>query len=102
MKDDDILIGRIEEGACFTLEELCALCALEQEWIVRRVEEGLFPASGTDSAEWRFSRDALARARRMREIERAFDAVPELAALVADMLEEMDELRARLRRAGLG
>ena len=42
---------------------------------------------------------ALARARRMREIEREFDAVPELAALVADMLEELDELRARLRRA---
>jgi chaperone modulatory protein CbpM len=35
-------------------------------------------------------------------LERDFDAVPELAALVADVLEEMDELRARLRRAGLG
>jgi chaperone modulatory protein CbpM len=34
----------------------------------------------------------------MREIERAYDAAPELAALVADMLEEMDRLRARLRR----
>ena len=31
----------------------------------------------------------------MRDIEREFDAAPELAALVADMLEEMDELRAR-------
>jgi hypothetical protein len=28
--------------------------------------------------------------------------VPELAALVADLLEEMDDLRARLRRAGPG
>jgi len=27
--------------------------------------------------------------------------VPEMAALVADLLEEMDALRARLRRAGL-
>jgi chaperone modulatory protein CbpM len=43
----------------------------------------------------------LARARRMHEIERAYDAAPELAALVADMLEELDELRARLRRAGM-
>ena len=99
MSDDDILIGCIEEGACFTLEELCAACALEEEWVVRRVEEGLFPVSGNAGPEWRFSRIALARARRMREIERGFDAVPELAALVADMLEEMDELRARLRRA---
>jgi chaperone modulatory protein CbpM len=37
----------------------------------------------------------------MRDIERSFDAAPELAALVADMLEEMDALRARLRREGL-
>ena len=101
MSDDDILIGRIEEGACITLEELCAACALEREWVVRRVEEGLFPASGTTAAEWRFTSVGLARARRMREIEREFDAAPELAALCADMLEEMDELRARLRRAGL-
>lgn len=102
MSDEDILAGKILEDACLTLEELCAACALEQEWVVRRVEEGLLPVSGTVVAEWRFSSAGLARARRMREIEREFDAVPELAALVADMLEEMDELRARLRRAGLG
>ena len=29
----------------------------------------------------------------MHDLERDFDAVPELAALVADMLEEMDTLR---------
>jgi len=39
------------------------------------------------------------RVRRMREIERTYDAAPELAALVADMLEQMDDLRARLKRA---
>ena len=50
---------------------------------------------------WRFPGTALARARRMRQLERDFDAVPEMAALVADLLEEMDALRARLRRAGL-
>ena len=101
MSEEEILTGSIEEEACLTLEELCAACALEREWLVRRVEEGLFPVSGTIAAEWRFSSAGLARARRMRGIERDFDAVPELAALVADMLEEMDELRTRLRRAGL-
>jgi chaperone modulatory protein CbpM len=43
----------------------------------------------------------MLRARRMLEVERAFDAAPELAALVADLLEELDTLRARLSRAGL-
>jgi chaperone modulatory protein CbpM len=37
----------------------------------------------------------------MRQLEQDFDAVPELAALVADLLEEMDDLRTRLRGAGL-
>lgn len=42
------------------------------------------------------------RARRMRQIESDFDAVPELAALVADLLEEMDVLRAKLERIERG
>jgi chaperone modulatory protein CbpM len=33
----------------------------------------------------------------MRQMERDFDAGPELAALVADMLDELDDLRAQLR-----
>lgn len=102
MSDEDVLAGIIEEEACLTLEQLCGACAIEREWLVRRVEEGLIPvAAGTVVAEWRFTSAGLGRARRMREIERDFDAVPELAALVADLLEKMDALRARLRRAGL-
>jgi len=100
-----------DEDACLTLEELCSVCALERDWLVVRVREGLVPVAGATAGEsdarvseaaWRFTTAALARVRRMREIERAYDAAPELAALVADMLEELDALRARLRRAGIG
>jgi chaperone modulatory protein CbpM len=38
----------------------------------------------------------------MRQLERDFDAVPELAALMADLLEEVDTLRAKLRISQLG
>jgi len=98
MADQEIL-----DDACLTLEQLCAACALERDWLIRHVQEGLIPVSGTASviAEWRFSTLHLARARRMREIERTYEAAPELAALVADLLEEMDRLRARLRRSNL-
>ena len=88
--------------ACLTLEQLCAACALERDWLIRHVEEGLITVGGTVVTEWRFTTVHLTRARRMHEIERTYDAAPELAALVADMLEEMDDLRARLRRKGLG
>jgi chaperone modulatory protein CbpM len=83
-----------------TLEQLCSVCALERDWLVVRVREGLIPAEGGAEPEWRFTTTTLSRVRRMREIERTYEAAPELAALVADMLEEMDALRARLRREG--
>lgn len=92
MSEEEIL-----EGACLTLEQLCAAAALDRDWLVQRVEEGLIPASGTLVAEWRFSALHLTRARRMHEIERTYEAAPELAALVADLLEELDELRSRIR-----
>jgi chaperone modulatory protein CbpM len=95
-----------DETDFLTLEQLCSVCALERDWLVVRVREGLIPAAGgadarsSDTA-WRFTTTTLARVRRMHEIERTYDAAPELAALVADMLEELDSLRARLRRSGL-
>jgi chaperone modulatory protein CbpM len=76
-----------------TLEEVVLVCAVTPEWLRDRVEEGLVPAA----PEWRFSAVAVRRVRRMRALERDFDAAPELAALMADLLEELDALRARLR-----
>lgn len=100
MTTREVAIGVALEEACLTLEQVAAACAVERAWVVRLVAEGhVAPMAGPES-EWRFGSATLTRARRMREIERAFDAVPELAALVADMLEEMDELRAQARRGG--
>ena len=100
MTDPDIIDGIALEEACLTLEQLSVACALQAESLARWVDEGLLPAAGAPG-EWRFTSAQLLRARRMRDLERTFEAVPELAALVADMLEEMDELRARLRLAGM-
>ena len=44
---------------------------------------------------------SLLRARRLAELERSFDAPPEIAALTADLIEEVQRLRARLRALGL-
>jgi chaperone modulatory protein CbpM len=93
MSDDGLL-----EDACLTLEQLARACAAEHDWLVRRVEAGLIPVAGARREEWRFAGASLARVRRMRDIERTYEAVPELAALVADLLEEMDALRRELRR----
>ncbi|MBA3034367.1 MAG: chaperone modulator CbpM [Gammaproteobacteria bacterium] len=98
MRDEDILIGSLMEETWLTLEQVAAACTVEPAWLLRHLDEGLFPHAESVAGVWRFSGPALLRARRMRELERDFDAVPELAALVADLLEEMDELREQLQR----
>jgi chaperone modulatory protein CbpM len=100
MRDEDILIGSLMEDTWLTLEQVAAACTVEPRWLLRHIEEGLFPHAESVAGVWRFSGASLSRARRMRQLERDFDAVPELAALVADLLEELDETRARLRCAG--
>ena len=98
MHDDEILIGSLMEDSWLTLEQLANACAVETQWLIHHIEQGLFPDVQGIAGTWRFTSASLARARRMREVERDFDAVPELAALVADLLEEIDQLRARLRQ----
>lgn len=101
MSGSAVLVGIALEGACLTLEELAAACAVEPDWVARRVSEGLIVVSGGTGGEWRFGSAALQRVRRMRALERDFEAGPELAALFADLLEELDAARSRLRRAGV-
>lgn len=84
-----------------SLDDLCALSAASPQWVRVHVEEGLIEVRGEGPQGWRFDAVALARVRRLVTIERGFGAAPELAALVADLEEEIARLRARLRRAGL-
>ena len=101
MHDVDILIGSLVEDSWLTLEQVAAACAVDAEWLLAHLDEGLFPQAESAAGVWRFSASTIRRARRMRQFERDFDAAPELAALIADLLDEADALRARLRNAGL-
>jgi chaperone modulatory protein CbpM len=101
MADEEILIGSLVEASWLTLEQVAAACTVDAEWLLRHLDEGLLPDAESVAGVWRFSAESIMRARRMRQLERDFDAVPELAALIADLLEEADVLRARLRSAGL-
>ena len=93
----DALPAEPLEDACLTVDQLAGACAVNVEWVVRRVEDGVFTVTGSTTIEWRFTSRDLRRARVVRALERDFDAVPELAALVADLLEEVRMLRARVR-----
>jgi chaperone modulatory protein CbpM len=89
--------GEVLGEAAFTAEELARACGVQLGWVRERVEAGVLqvnPATG----EWRFDSTTLVRARRIAGLEADFDADPQLAALTADLIEEVDRLRRRLRR----
>lgn len=101
MQQDDILTGVVLDEVALTVEDLARACAVESQWVVARVEAGLLGGASAKSVEWRFASADLARARRLAALERDFDANQELAALVADLIEEVRRLRGRLKAAGL-
>lgn len=96
MRDDEILIGTLLEESWLTVEQIADACEVDPAWLLYRIEAGLFPQVRGTAGTWRLSARALRRVRRMRQLEGDFDAVPELAALVADLIEEVEGLRSRL------
>jgi len=80
------------------LQELASACAVPSTWIVERVEAGLL-ACDSSGGEMRFASAHLVRARRMVTTERRFDANQEIAALVADLIEEVEQLRRQVHAA---
>ena len=95
MSEREIYVAIALEEPCLTIDQLAAACAVERAWVVRIVEEGFVAPMEGPADSWRFGASALNRARAIRRIERDFDAVPELAALVVDMIEEIERLRRR-------
>lgn len=91
---------RWDASGWLDLEALSRVLAAPPDWVVERVRAGLVEVEGQDGSEpasWRFDALVVARLRSMRRTEVAFDAAPELAALVADLEDELARLRAQLR-----
>jgi chaperone modulatory protein CbpM len=80
------------------LDDLCRMARLTPDWVRERIAGGLLPTAHGAHDDWRFDALALRRAQRLVALERDFDAVPELAALVADLEDEIARLRRRLGR----
>lgn len=94
MSDEPVLVGLVVDEHGLSLQELACACGVEPDWLQRRLDAGLLACRSGEGAGRRFASRELARARRLLALERDFDANPELAALVVDLLEEVRALRA--------
>lgn len=90
----------VEECVQFTLVELCRACDAEEAHILAWVVEGVLEPHGETPRNWRFSGDSLRRAKLATRLTRDLEINPPGVALALDLLDEIAELRARLRRSG--
>jgi chaperone modulatory protein CbpM len=101
---NQLVTGVLIDEVALDMMELARACQVEPDWVVRHVQAGVLGAAQLPMVELRdlrFRSSDLARARRLLELERHFDADEELAALVIDLADEVRRLRARLHVLGL-
>ncbi len=92
----------VEEELHLTFVELCRACGAAEEQVSALVLEGVLEPIGRDErSQWRFAGTALHRARRALRLTRDFELDPAGVALALALLDEIDQLKARLARSGV-
>ena len=81
----------------FSLAELSQCCGVSNETIVILVGEGVLSPHGHSQRDWRFSGVDLARALSVLRLERDLGLNVAGAALAVELMDEMQQLRERVR-----
>jgi chaperone modulatory protein CbpM len=103
MNSHDLLlvhIGTVIEEDSLTLGQLCRACGVHADWVISLVEEGIIEPQGEDIRLWRFSGASLVRARIALRIQRDLGVNLAGIALVLDLIEELEGLRAYMKTLG--
>lgn len=97
MSKRNVLTGIvIEESTVLTLDELCRACGRPTEWILELVEEGIIEPEREDQNHWQFHGHCLRRVRIAHRLQSDLGVNPAGAALVLELLEEVETLRHQL------
>ena len=82
------------------LESFALACGTEPDFIRQLVDEGLLQPT-LDQPDWRFGGEELARVRRIRRLQRDFEANLQSVAVMLDLMDEIERLRSQMVRMGL-
>jgi chaperone modulatory protein CbpM len=103
MSSHDLLpihTGTVIEDDSLTLEQLCRACGVHAEWVISLVEESIIEPQGNEIHVWRFSGASLVRVRSALRLQHDLGLNLAGIALALDLMEELEYLRAELRRMG--
>ncbi len=88
----------LDEDLVFSLNDLAQRGAVHVEVIIELVEEGVLEPEGKAPEQWRFRGPDLVRLHRAINLQRDLELNLPGIALAIELLDELDELRAKLER----
>jgi len=92
----------IDETVELSLNDMARRCSVKTEFVIAMVYEGVLEPRGEQPEEWHFGGDDLIRLRRALRLQQDLDVNLPGVALALELLEELDELRTRLKRLESG
>ena len=94
----DILSGYIIENETrLTLRQLCNACDVHAEYIIELVDEGFIEPSGIERSHWCFNGSNIRRVQKAKRLQHDLGINLAGIALALELIEEIEQLRARLR-----
>lgn len=87
-----------EEDFHLTLGDLCRACQISAEQALALVDEGIIEPTGPEPSLWRFQVLSIRRVRCAYRLTQDLGVNLAGAALAVELLEEIEQLRMRLRR----
>ncbi|HXF45573.1 MAG TPA: chaperone modulator CbpM [Burkholderiaceae bacterium] len=90
----------LDDDTRLEFEEFCRACGVPAEFVAALLQEELLTPVRREPT-LAFPVTAVKRVRRILRLQRDFEASLPAVALILDLLDEIERLRAALRRAGL-
>ncbi|MDD2725532.1 MAG: chaperone modulator CbpM [Methylovulum sp.] len=94
--------GIVIEEDNLSLEQLCDACGVQTDWVISLVEESIIEPKGQGLSHWYFSGASLVRVRSAFRLQRDLGVNLAGIALALDLIEELDNLRAQIKKMGQG
>lgn len=95
MKKKTVTGIMLDDGAILSLKDLCRICDANMETVVEMIEEGMIRPEGKMPENWQFTFIDFKRVRLAIHLKRDLRVNIPGAALVIELLEELEELRGK-------
>ncbi len=86
----------MDESDGYSLEQVCEICNVDQQQVMRMVDLGVLQPDGDRPSSWSFAFYAVSRLKRGCRLQRDLDLNLAGVALSLDLLDEIDRLRSEL------